>query len=228
MKKGKDEMRRGQKARRAYEHDTTFSVLREDDADEVNDAETEAPPGTIQYKKEKFDVHTAKKGRKKDAKRSEGRRESSHRCDIQFPPGIDKKSVDKNHQRETPGCNCSTTHNPWMSRKKEQNDHGIHCGNASHPGNRRTALGCCLRGPAKEEDGGKEREKQLSTQINELNNGKNNSERWELFTITVDSGAAESVTPPGAGSTFPIVETQAARDGLYYITASVLRYEEHS
>ena len=36
----------------------------------------------------------------------------------------------------------------------------------------------------------------------------------------MDSGAAESVAPPEAGSMFPIIETQAAKDGMYYISAT--------
>ena len=81
-------------------------------------------------------------------------------------------------------------------------------------------LGCCLKGPTKGDGGGEDKGKVLAAQLNEVNKGRKDPGRWELFTITVDSGAAESVAPPDAGDTFPLVETQAAKDGLYYISAT--------
>ena len=38
--------------------------------------------------------------------------------------------------------------------------------------------------------------------------------------MTVDSGAGESVAPPHEADKFPIVETQASRDGTYYVAAT--------
>ena len=65
-----------------------------------------------------------------------------------------------------------------------------------------------------------EKNEALVAQISELNKGRQDPGKWELFTITVDSGAAESVAPPDAANTFPLVETQATKDGLYYISAT--------
>ena len=56
--------------------------------------------------------------------------------------------------------------------------------------------------------------------MNELNKGKNDPGDWELFTITVDSGAGESVSPPHEAATFPVIETTASKEGTYYIAAT--------
>ena len=56
--------------------------------------------------------------------------------------------------------------------------------------------------------------------MNEVNRGRKDPGRWELFTITVDSGAGESVTPPHEATMFPTVETAASQDGTYYVAAS--------
>ena len=38
--------------------------------------------------------------------------------------------------------------------------------------------------------------------------------------MTVDSGAGESVSPPHEAAMFPTIETDASRDGTYYIAAT--------
>ena len=65
-----------------------------------------------------------------------------------------------------------------------------------------------------------EGEENMRKQLDEVNQGRKDPGRWELFTITVDSGAGESVSPPHEGTTFPIIETQASRDGIYYVAAT--------
>ena len=77
-----------------------------------------------------------------------------------------------------------------------------------------------MKGPTKEEEDAEEHAKKVHKQLSELNKGRKNPGRWELFTITVDSGAGESVSPPHAAPMFPTIETEAAKDGTYYIAAT--------
>ena len=77
-----------------------------------------------------------------------------------------------------------------------------------------------MRGPTQRGEDHEEEVKKLQTQINELNEGKTDAGQWELLTITVDSGAGESVSPPDVATSFPIIETKASKEGVYYISAS--------
>ena len=77
-----------------------------------------------------------------------------------------------------------------------------------------------MKGPAPGDDDTDEEEQKKQRQVNDLNRGRKDPGRWELFTITVDSGAGESVTPPHEATTFPIIETQASKDGTYYVAAT--------
>ena len=60
----------------------------------------------------------------------------------------------------------------------------------------------------------------MISQIHGLNGGRKGPGRWELMTITVDSGAGESVSPPDVATSFPIVETAASKEGTYYVAAT--------
>ena len=83
------------------------------------------------------------------------------------------------------------------------------------------SIGCCLKGPTHDDKKDPEEDaRKMRAQINDLNGGKTDPGRWELLTITVDSGAGESVSPPNVATSFPIVETAASKDGVYYVAAS--------
>lgn len=43
---------------------------------------------------------------------------------------------------------------------------------------------------------------------------------WALVTVTIDSGAAESVMPADVCSMFPVVDTEASKNGEHYVSAS--------
>ena len=77
-----------------------------------------------------------------------------------------------------------------------------------------------MRGTAPRKEDTDADDKKLRAQLNEVNEGKKDPGRWELFTITVDSGAGESVSPPSEATIFPTIENAASKDGTYYVAAS--------
>ena len=113
---------------------------------------------------------------------------------------------------EPTNCKCNGQLHSWSRRCKERR------GRSTDEAPR--DIGCCMKGPAPNEDDAGEKAESRQKQLNEVNKGRKDPGRWELFTITVDSGAGESVSPPNEGTSFPIIETQASRDGTYYVAAT--------
>ena len=50
---------------------------------------------------------------------------------------------------------------------------------------------------------------------------------WEVIKVTVDSGAVDTVTPPGTAKYFPILETESSRRGLDYRAANGTKIKNH-
>ena len=61
-------------------------------------------------------------------------------------------------------------------------------------------------------------------QIGGVNNFKG---EWEVIKVTVDSGAVDTVTPPGTAKYFPLLETDSSRRGLDYRAANGTKIKNH-
>ena len=53
-----------------------------------------------------------------------------------------------------------------------------------------------------------------------VNDVSGNKRNWERFTVTVDSGAVDSVGPPSMAQAIKIKDTPASRAGLKYRAAN--------
>ena len=212
-----------------FEHDNKFQNLIADQDDhaevetEPGEEDIETPPGLIKYRKSGKMQKSRQKGQRGNDKwkHSTARNGTGTTTLEQQRNTDDAKTVNEAelkgdgptgrqlNSKMQDGCPCSGPRHSWKRRCEGSKS-------TEDP----KSISCCMRGPTQQREDQEEHERKLQTQINEPNEGKTDSGQWELLTITVDSGAGESVSPPDVATSFPIIETKASQEGVYYVAAT--------